>query len=82
MAGSEYRGTLVKGAPHRGRSADELLALTLAEASVEVDDLCAEHGITPELLETRQAIESAAAALADFIDGEHAVLDEQEESAS
>lgn len=81
MARSEKRGAVVGavGAAHRGRTADESLASALAEASVEVDELCAEHGITPELLETRQAIDSAAAALADFVNGERAVVNEQEE---
>lgn len=65
---------------HDWPSTGESLAQTLAHASVEVDELCAEHGITPELLETQQAIEAASAALADFVDGERAPEEEPEAS--
>ncbi len=51
---------------------EDVLARTLAEASVEIERLCDEHGATPELIEARQAIESAIAALTDFVEGEAA----------
>jgi hypothetical protein len=70
MGRSESGRTMTRSSSHRGPSTDEVLARTLAQASVEVDELCAEHGTTPELLETRQAIEAASAALWDFVDGE------------
>lgn len=81
--GSSGSGKLgLADAKRRGRSADESLARTLAQASVEIDELCAEHGITPELIETRQAIESATAALSDFVDGEHTSDDDTEAGTS
>lgn len=80
MGRSEDGGTVV-GTQTRRHSppVDESLAQTLAQASVEVDELCATHGITPELLEARQAIESASAALSDFVDGER-LFDEESET--
>ena len=73
--GRSEDGNTMAGTQARRPSVDESLAQTLAQAAVEVDELCAEHGITPELLEARQAIESATAALADFVDGDR-VLDQ------
>jgi hypothetical protein len=67
---------LDSGAGRHRLTTDEELSQTLAEAAVEIDRLCDEHGLTPELLETRQAIEAATAALGDFVDGERELPDE------